>query len=650
MSANFTPDMAGYSGIKPFRFWCQKVLPLVYDDSLSYYELLCKVVDYLNHTIEDLSATETNVDNLHDAYEELEGYVNTYFDNLDVQEEVDNKLDRMAQDGTISGLLAPYLAEFNSRLNDQDTEIAQRLDTQDDKLEVLEGRMDKFASLPAGSTSGNAELLDIRVGANGVTYNSAGVAVRTQFDDANDKIDRLNETVYGETAVSFNYTSGYFIRSNGVKTQGEDYGYSDPIAVKAGDIVDFYGKGYSTNIAMISTCDSSGNNIVPKVICPDNVLREYFYAVESDGYIIVSFNKTNDFWLKITKADGLERRILGNERIIFAYTKNSYIAVSGTIQTTNGFARSQAIKVYMGDIIDFYARGYLTNVAMISTCNSDGTSNISVKVGSIDNVNRHYKYTCHNEGYIVVSFDYRYDFELTIIRASAVEGQLRLTNAVSISLFESIGVVGDSFASGTLYYGGSYHDNYHVAWPNIMCRKLGVTPHVYAAGGLTTRSFLTNTSRGMSYLLSESADNLYFLALGINDAYSLGSGYLGSITDITSHSSYADYGDTFYGNYGRIIEMIKEHAPNAKIVISCIANNSGVYVAFNEAIKNIARHYGIPYIVQTDDWYFTSWLYNYQQGSHPIAINYACMANAFERLLSKCVAENEPYFRNYYNY
>jgi hypothetical protein len=31
--------------LKPFRFWCQKALPLVYDDSLSYYELLCKVVD-----------------------------------------------------------------------------------------------------------------------------------------------------------------------------------------------------------------------------------------------------------------------------------------------------------------------------------------------------------------------------------------------------------------------------------------------------------------------------------------------------------------------------------------------------------------------------------------------------------------------------
>ena len=37
--------------LKTFRFWCQKVLPLVYDESLSYYETLCKVVTYINDLI-----------------------------------------------------------------------------------------------------------------------------------------------------------------------------------------------------------------------------------------------------------------------------------------------------------------------------------------------------------------------------------------------------------------------------------------------------------------------------------------------------------------------------------------------------------------------------------------------------------------------
>lgn len=42
-----------YTPISSFRFWCQKVLPLVYDDSLSYYEVLCKLVDYLNKMIDN---------------------------------------------------------------------------------------------------------------------------------------------------------------------------------------------------------------------------------------------------------------------------------------------------------------------------------------------------------------------------------------------------------------------------------------------------------------------------------------------------------------------------------------------------------------------------------------------------------------------
>lgn len=47
--------MINYFYEPKLRFWCQKVLPLVYDDSLSYYEVLCKVVKYVNSLAEDIS-------------------------------------------------------------------------------------------------------------------------------------------------------------------------------------------------------------------------------------------------------------------------------------------------------------------------------------------------------------------------------------------------------------------------------------------------------------------------------------------------------------------------------------------------------------------------------------------------------------------
>ena len=70
--------------LKRFRFWCYKVLPLVYDDSLSYYEVLCKVVDYINKLIEqdkvfgdeigelqrELATVQDWIDNFNTSYAE----------------------------------------------------------------------------------------------------------------------------------------------------------------------------------------------------------------------------------------------------------------------------------------------------------------------------------------------------------------------------------------------------------------------------------------------------------------------------------------------------------------------------------------------------------------------------------------------------
>lgn len=113
--ADFTPTRGSYKELSPFRFWCQKVLPLVYDDSLSYYELLNKVVNYLNMAMEDVTTLEGDVTNLHTAYVQLQTYVNDYFVSLDVQEEIDTKLDEMAESGALSELLEPFIPSLVSK-------------------------------------------------------------------------------------------------------------------------------------------------------------------------------------------------------------------------------------------------------------------------------------------------------------------------------------------------------------------------------------------------------------------------------------------------------------------------------------------------------------------------------------------------------
>lgn len=61
--------------MKAFRFWCQKVLPLVYDDSLSYYEVLCKCVDYINKLIEQDTLTISEIDSVKKDLQTVEKWI-----------------------------------------------------------------------------------------------------------------------------------------------------------------------------------------------------------------------------------------------------------------------------------------------------------------------------------------------------------------------------------------------------------------------------------------------------------------------------------------------------------------------------------------------------------------------------------------------
>lgn len=91
--------------IKTFKSFVQKVLPTVYDDSLSYYELLNSVIIKLNEVITSQNETNDNFDTLNQNFIELKNFVDNYFNNLDVQDEINNKLDEMVENGTLNEII-----------------------------------------------------------------------------------------------------------------------------------------------------------------------------------------------------------------------------------------------------------------------------------------------------------------------------------------------------------------------------------------------------------------------------------------------------------------------------------------------------------------------------------------------------------------
>ena len=61
-----------------FRFWCYKVLPLVYDDSLSYYEILCKMVDYINNLIETDKLQNDEINKLKQEIQAVQNWIDNF--------------------------------------------------------------------------------------------------------------------------------------------------------------------------------------------------------------------------------------------------------------------------------------------------------------------------------------------------------------------------------------------------------------------------------------------------------------------------------------------------------------------------------------------------------------------------------------------
>lgn len=79
--------------------------------------------------------------------------------------------------------------EIDNVLESFDDILRTEITSMDEEIEVLDARMNTFTSLPDGSTSGDAELADIRVGEDGTIYPSAGAAVREQHKQVLSLID-----------------------------------------------------------------------------------------------------------------------------------------------------------------------------------------------------------------------------------------------------------------------------------------------------------------------------------------------------------------------------------------------------------------------------------------------------------------------------
>lgn len=136
---------------------------------------------------------------------------------------------------------------------------------------VLSARLDNIASLTEGSTTADAELMDIRVGANGTTYDSAGAAVRAQFDAANVHLSNADKDIAELNAKKI---TKFYVSNLGNTT------VNDSDSGKFTDMI-LYGKSEQKQY--------TGKNLLP--MFTSGTYNGYVYDVKEDGSIIISGSK-----------------------------------------------------------------------------------------------------------------------------------------------------------------------------------------------------------------------------------------------------------------------------------------------------------------------------------------------------------------------
>ena len=214
---------------------------------------------------------------------------------------------------------------------------------------------------------------------------------------------------------------------------------------------------------------------------------------------------------------------------------------------------------------------------------------------------------------------------------------------ISPSMFEEIGVIGDSFASGISSESGTA---FTYSWLQMMAREYGCTGYNFAEGGLTTRSWLTS-DYGLSLLQSSNPCDLYFIALGINDSNPDSRNVpVGTVADMTTDP----HPDTFYGNMATIRDAILAKNEHAVICLITPMRIGDRYTPYQDAVLAMATAWGCLVVDWRDVPYCNStWWTSHLSNLHPTVPMYDAMMHSIVNLLSASIKDNLTHIGAYPN-
>lgn len=508
-------------------------------------------------------------------------------------------------------------------LESKTSSLGTRMTTAETDINVLDARMDTFASLPAGSTSGNAELVDIRVGADGTTYPTAGDAVRGQVTDLKSDLNKL--ILFDD----YQTTSGKFI-----KWADGTFGEYSPL--KASSLIDVHLAKYVKIVNNEDTAqDQRGcafydkyKNFVSGVQYDRSGV--YVITVPTDAwYFAFTISSTTDsFYIYNTN------EYKNDEFFAVSYTRNS----GKYIKWIDGKLGDYAPLSYTSKInIEGFAKIYL-QLSDDSATDARGCAFYDKDHLFISGVqyNRSYNYLIaipDNACYFACTLTNSSDV-ITVYAKSNSEKAVTASEynpckyfGESISVFNNGLCIGDSLTKGVFNQNvdpsaDTYMEIQKYSYPTILSKMIGVPLTNMGNSGITTKDW---------YLLHQSDDlsgyDFAIINLGVNDTTEKG-------TTVAESGQYLGY----------IISKLQNENQKIKIFIANIlpnyySTNEEWYAQINETRETAVSNYSNCYLVDLTEFSACKANTPYSQG-HLTAIGYAKEASELKSYISYIIDSN----------
>lgn len=497
-------------------------------------------------------------------------------------------------------------AASEAAVNGVSTQLTTRMSAIETEQAAQDARMDTFVALQAGSTTGDAELADIRVGANGTTYNSAGSAVRGQIGELKSDLDSITENE--NVVLDGKKETGKFINYDKLISDATDHNYYI-VTYDVGNIYSVIVSGSSIHFLCVFH-DENGNVVGshPSTDTPRQNYDDVYIEVPqlAKTMVVAGFNGDQHTQVvakvqtKVPKGYTSMREDLSSVKEVVPYSESyvndyeeepnhAFIRPDGSIASIDRYRYSKLYELRNGDSITVVSKDPSgSNVARVSVWSDESTFVKTISTGTTTEST--FTFTATEDTILRFSWDSVSGISVTHIVNTIPQRFADATNKVVIidnkNNFWSYAMnrvlcIGDSLTAGATPdegwadlapSGNQIAENY----PNVLSRMINAT---VTNGGYSGYSASNYYSEKLS-LYNLSNYDTFIIWLGTNNG----------LTD----------GDTEYTAYTNIINTIKSANSSCLIVLVKVFASKGNVATTNQMIDKIATENNLVVIDNSD--------------------------------------------------